>query len=100
MEEATVVVLRVCACASTDRLLVEGEVNGAPITARGWRSATLQHFEASAYGPDGHRLPGAEPRAMTRDEVLEYARGLLRIEAGAAAATPEDLEISDLPAAS
>lgn len=47
------------------------------IEARGWISATTNHFDADAYGDDGHRVSGANPRAMTEQERAEYALRLL-----------------------
>ena len=63
-----------------DVLLVEGTVDGTPVRAQGWVSATTNHFDADAYGADGHRKAGAKARAMTRSERTQY-HGRLLLEA-------------------
>jgi hypothetical protein len=65
-----------------DRLQVRGVRGDQELEAYGWVSAITHHFGAEHYQePDDtgavHRRPEAEAREMTRDEALEYARGLL-----------------------
>jgi hypothetical protein len=49
------------------------------IEARGWVSATTNHFDADAYDPaTGHRTPDAKPREMTEDEKRAYAERVVR----------------------
>ena len=60
-----------------DVLLVEGAVDGVDVRAQGWVSATTNHFDADAYGADGHRKPDATPRKMTAKERREYCARLL-----------------------
>ena len=46
--------------------------------ARGWVSATTNHFDATAYdAKTGHRNPNARARVMTDRECNDYAIGLL-----------------------
>jgi hypothetical protein len=60
-----------------DVLEVRGSVDGEEVTATGWVSALTNHYDASAYGDDGHLRDGAKPRKMTKAEQLDYCRRLL-----------------------
>lgn len=86
--------------AGNDVLLVRGTTDAMqtedgdplPIEARGWISATSNHFDPEYYGDDGHRKPGATARAMTKDEQRAYATGLLEVvEAQVAASTLREI---------
>jgi hypothetical protein len=87
-------VMRVCRCPN-DVLLIEGTMDGAPVTARGWASALSNHFDAAAYGADGQRKAGATPRQMTSAEALGYARRLLE-EQNAPSASESKPGVQDL----
>jgi hypothetical protein len=47
------------------------------LVANGWLSATTNHFDPEAYGPDGHHVEGAQPREMTPAEKRAYCQALL-----------------------
>jgi methylaspartate ammonia-lyase len=76
--------------AGDDVLLVRGKVDGQPVEARGWVSATTNHYRSSDYHPAGHSDPnvaghlreGAEPQPMTTRQVRDYCRRLLLEAAG------------------
>lgn len=89
MSNATVTITpRSATPAANDVLTVTGDVviefggdtYTCPLSATGWVSATQQHYPSDAYtaGDQGTQLAeGAEPRAMTPDEVADYCRQLL-----------------------
>jgi hypothetical protein len=60
-----------------DRLEVRGTVDGQPVVAWGWVSATTNHYGPADYGPDGHLIAGATARSMTQDELRAYGRSLI-----------------------
>jgi hypothetical protein len=70
-----------------DVLRVTGQVDGEPVEARGWLSATTNHYPPTAYAADGHLKDGAKSQKMTEAQVRAYCRGLL-LEAAAAQAEP------------
>jgi len=70
-----IVVRRVLA--REDDLYVQGFVDGIPIAAHGWVSATTNHFDPDAYGPYGDRHPDAVSRQMNEAEQLAYYERLL-----------------------
>lgn len=64
--------------AGADVLLATAhDADGNELEARGWVSATTNHYDASAYRKDGSRDPKTAARAMTPTEVGEYARTLV-----------------------
>lgn len=75
-----------------DVLLVKATDGAQTYEARGWVSATTNHYDAKAYGEDGQLGAKAKARAMTPDEVRSYALGLInavhRVDAPAAEAKP------------
>ena len=81
-------------------ILVERDVL-IPVAARGWVSATTNHYDPDAYytddliAPDpnsdnpnatvyvhraGDRKPDAKPRQLSKDEIRAYALGLLEAQ--------------------
>lgn len=60
-----------------DTLIILGEQGKQEYKAVGWLSATMNHYDASAYKQDGHRKASAKPRAMTKEEKLAYYERLL-----------------------
>lgn len=77
MADAREVVVQRVTNPNDDVLIIEGTVDGEPTTAQGWLSAMTNHYDASAYGDDGHRDPKAQPRAMDDDERMAYWHDLL-----------------------
>lgn len=67
--------------AGGDVLVVEGTVDGKPVTARGWVSAMEFHYEDDTRDEAGHRDPNATPRPMTDDERRDYWIRLLTEQA-------------------
>ncbi len=77
----------------SDRLYVEGTVDGVETTAQGWQSAVTNFFPPEAFGPNGNPLTEADPespgeirrvvpsRHMTSDEANAYFASLLDIAA-------------------
>jgi hypothetical protein len=64
--------------AGGDVLVVKAAVGDLEIEARGWVSATTNHYDdASLDSKTGHRRAGARPRAMTPKEIGAYARRLI-----------------------
>lgn len=63
--------------AKGDELTILGEQDGQEYIARGWLSATTNHYDASTYLEDGSRKAKAKARTMTDDEKLAYYERLL-----------------------
>jgi len=51
--------------------------DGNPLYATGWVSATTNYFPPSDYDADGNLVEGAQPRAMSPEEIGAYARALI-----------------------
>lgn len=89
--------------AQGDVLLVRGTVDGEPVEARGWLSATRNHvcesdFEEVKPGckhrcAGRHHKVGAKPREMTKAEARAYCERLLREAVAPAAATPAPVKL-------
>jgi len=77
--------------AGNDVLEVEGVIEGKRVAAQGWVSATTNHYDPNDDHDDGTRRANAKPRALTPEETLEYARGLLQ----AAVPAKRDLGLRD-----
>lgn len=60
-----------------DALLVSGRIDGEPVEARGWISATVNHYDPGQYDANGNLLDGAKPRPMTDAEILGYCARVL-----------------------
>lgn len=110
---ATVVVTKAHATLGSDVLDVSGTVDGAPVIAQGWVSATSNFYPPDDYcpgngshmlapaGPNNdppehrcdtlHLLDGSLPRAMTRDEKMAYCESLLAAAAPQTPPTPVDI---------
>ena len=74
-----------------------------PLEARGWVSALTNAFDGpdqrpADYDPDtGNRFPTAQPRHLTPNEVLAYARGLI-LDQNPSATVPDPREPASLNA--
>ena len=68
--------------AGSDVLVIKAVVGDEVVEARGWVSATTNHFDPAAYDAKGQRKANQTPRAMTKAEVTEYATMLVRRAAG------------------
>jgi len=79
--------------AGADVLLVRGTVDGAQVEARGWLSATTNHYSADAYKADGSRKSGAKPRRMTAAEARAYCARLLEAAAPIAPPAPAAVKL-------
>jgi hypothetical protein len=64
--------------AGDDVLLARGRRGEEELEARGWVSATTNHYPPDAYDEAGALRDDAKPRAMSADEVGAYALALLR----------------------
>lgn len=62
---------------ATDVVTIRGELDGVAHVAYGWVSAMTNHYGPECYGPDGHLLEDAVPRAMSETEKDAYWRVLL-----------------------
>lgn len=78
-----------------DVLLVKAlDDDGNELEARGWVSATSNHYDPGSYDAAGNLLPDARPRAMTAEEVGSYALGLLGVDVATAAPKPVTFAIA------
>ena len=77
-----------------DRLEVRGTLDGAPVVAWGWVSATTNHYAPKDYDEaSGQVRDGAEPRAMTPVELRKYCVSLLRATVPTPPAAPRRLPL-------
>lgn len=75
--------------AGNDVLVVQGTVDGKKAEARGWVSATTNHFDFDAYDTKtGHRKKKASPRGMDGGERHAYYAALLNAAVPASAPEP------------